>query len=360
LRKDLVWLDFVLSGVCLALSVWFRSFGILWFLPILIVGIIVFRRFFSWKTLLLAVVSFLLALTPILYFNNSLYGAPWKTGYTVEIPAANKTVEITSSVETVVELPEFVLPFGFHPRTAARNVWNYGLLMFWWLTIPAAIGFVLLFFEKDKHRLCRNRFYAGAFVFLVIWLGIIYGSWTIHDNPGLSIITIVNSYTRYWLPIFILTTPLVALVLTRVGVLVKKFGGLASVLVFALIAILGFNIVFLSSADALWPMRARLIEAATIHDRVLAITETDAVIITDRGDKYFFPERRIRYPLRDETTYALMPSIVEQAPLYYFGITFPEIDMEYLNEEKLKGLGLKIEFIETFGEESMYRIFRVE
>ena len=40
----------------------------------------------------------------------------------------------------------------------------------------------------------------------------------------------------------------------------------------------------------------------------------------------------------------------------YYGITLPETDLSYLNDEKLKGLGLHIELVKTFDAETLYRI----
>ena len=79
------------------------------------------------------------------------------------------------------------------------------------------------------------------------------------------------------------------------------------------------------------------------------------MIIVDRADKIFFPHR-VMYPLRSQQTYSLMPIAVENVPVYYYGITFPEKDIEYLNTKKLKELGLQIEHMQTFDEESLYRI----
>ena len=87
------------------------------------------------------------------------------------------------------------------------------------------------------------------------------------------------------------------------------------------------------------------------------LTEVDAVIIVDRADKLFFPDRRVIYPLRDEKTYALMLQIVALVPLYYYGITLPQADIDYLNGDKLKAMGLQIDFVENFGEESLYKIY---
>ncbi|HBR80108.1 MAG: hypothetical protein UX09_C0002G0020 [Candidatus Uhrbacteria bacterium GW2011_GWE2_45_35] len=373
LKKDWAGLDPFLAGLCFSLSLWIRSFEFFWLAPLIFLGVIVLRKYFSWKTVVLFLATSLLAIVPLLFFNNSLYGEPWKTGYNITSPTflENNSSQIDED-ESLDQNPTIVsstsllsaisLPFGWHPRTAVRHIFDYGLLMFWWLTIPAAVGFFLLWPRKKDQAKVKDfhGFYLMTFVFSVLWFGLIYGSWTIHDNPDLAAVAIVNSYTRYWLPVFVLSTPLVALVLVKLMVTVKKFGRLLALAGLLVIVGLSFNSVFFSSNDSLWPMRQRLIGAATTHNRLLELTEIDSVIVVDRADKLFFPDRRVRYPLRDESTYTLMPQIVELAPLYYFGITFPEIDLEYLNGEKLKALGLQINFIENFGIESLYRITALE
>jgi hypothetical protein len=76
----------------------------------------------------------------------------------------------------------------------------------------------------------------------------------------------------------------------------------------------------------------------------------------DRADKYLFPSRQVIVPLRAERTYAMMPVIVPSIPLYYFGITFPENDVQYLNNERLASVGLRIESVVTVDDETLYRI----
>jgi hypothetical protein len=51
-----------------------------------------------------------------------------------------------------------------------------------------------------------------------------------------------------------------------------------------------------------------------------------------------------------------MPTLAANGPLFYYGITFPETDMEYLNGTKLAELGLEITLIETYDIESLYVI----
>jgi hypothetical protein len=167
---------------------------------------------------------------------------------------------------------------------------------------------------------------------------------------------------RYWLPLFILSTPLIALAVRWIAnrALTPFARTLCIAVIVLLCAALNVRTVFFAPEDGLVPAAATMAQAAGIRDWVLQLTEPDAVIIVDRADKLFFPYRQVRYPLRDEGTYALMPTLVLHAPLYYYGITFPETDMEYLNGEKLKLLGLHIELVQTFDEESLYRIYPIQ
>lgn len=364
LKEKIGWLDFVLAGVCVSLSVWVRTFEAAWIAPIVFLGLLVFWKKFFWQGAAFFVASAVLTMTPLLFLNSSLYGEPWGTGYSVnEVEAVVgaeagdlTATELPAVIET--ENPLSLLPFGLHPRLALQHILDYALLMFWWLAIPAAAGFICLVCRWDKEWKAW-WFYLIVLAVLAAWLGLVYGSWTIYDNPDKSV-TIGNSYTRYWLPIFVMITPLVAAALLKIASLAKGLQPLVLAVGFIIVLVLSGNIVFFSSDDALWPMRARLVEAAVIHERVFELTELDSVIIVDRADKLFFPARRVRYPLRDETTYALMPKIVSEAPLYYYGIILPQTDLDYLNDEKLKGLGLGIKFVENFSKESLYKIFLLE
>jgi hypothetical protein len=56
----------------------------------------------------------------------------------------------------------------------------------------------------------------------------------------------------------------------------------------------------------------------------------------------------------------MLPHLIEHVPVYYYGITLPEKDLQFLNEQKLGPQALRIEFVETFGVESLYLIKNVE
>jgi hypothetical protein len=186
----------------------------------------------------------------------------------------------------------------------------------------------------------------------------LYGSWTFFDNPDPSQITIGNSHIRYWLPLFVLSTSFAAsgIVWLTSFISSRALRAAMSVAVVFACALASTHVAAFAPQDGLLVSRAGLETSRAIREEALAVVEEQAVVIVDRADKLFFPYRQVVYPLRDEATYALMPKLALRAPLYYYGITLPPQDMEYLNTDKLAGLGLRIDLVASYGIESLYRI----
>ena len=103
-------------------------------------------------------------------------------------------------------------------------------------------------------------------------------------------------------------------------------------------------------------VRKTLSVSEQIKTEVLALTQPDSILIVDRSDKIFFPDRKVIQPLRSERTYLLMPKIAKETNLYYYGITFPQSDLDFLNNVQLLD-DLKIKKIKTFSKESLYEIY---
>ncbi|MBU1126637.1 hypothetical protein KJ758_03430, partial [Patescibacteria group bacterium] len=188
-----------------------------------------------------------------------------------------------------------------------------------------------------------------------IWLAVVYGSWTFNDNPDISLVTLGNSYVRYWLPLFILASPFAAKGIYQLSRLVpeSKFQATLLILPTTIAVVLSFWLVFFS-VDGLVPTRNHLFEFAQKREYILSSTENESVIIVDRADKFLFPERRVVVPLRSEQTYAAIPNLEELTSLYYFGITLPPEDIQFLEESLIPGM--EIEIIGTINEESLYLI----
>jgi hypothetical protein len=346
--SEVFWMALV--GVCLAIVYWSRE---------------------QWKTTILFLLLFLIALGPMFYYHEQVYGGYFTTGYTIgqTIPVVTEVATEVASTTTEAQLAwyaflettpmKILFPFGVHPRNALQHMGWYLVSLFWWLSLLAIPGFFLLLVRGNKMKPTRvkHRTYALVFFLLLGWLGMMYGSWSFHDNPDPSAITIANSYVRYWLPLYVMSTPLMALSIhwlaSRATVTQAK-----TVAVVGLMAVcIGLNIftVFWDGDDSLVVMSETLERSQEIRVEVLMRTEEDSVIVVDRADKLFFPYRYVRYPLRDETTYQLIPVLLETRPVYYYGISFPQDDLNFLNGQKLPALGVQIQFVQEFGQESLYQ-----
>ncbi len=364
------WLNPACSGLLLGLAIFVRTSEIIW---LFLGGLFVLGFLWSeikWREVVIFGVSVMIALLPMFVINQSLYGNPISFGYTAQ--EAGQTTQVTERVadDGMVEVvsvegeqDESLLPFGFSVRSVLKHVYQYGLGLFWWMSLLTLIGLVLVVVNLRSKKVENARvklLFHVLFIAIGAWLAIVYGSWTFTDNPDPTSVTIANSYVRYWLPVFVMTTVYAALAIDWLHERIRSQVSQKVIVIALLIVIAGLGIrgTFFAPDDGLLSIRENLIRSNEIKEQVLELTEEDAVIVVDHGDKIFFPERVVRYPLRDETTYDLMPRIVLRNALYYYGITFPDYDMEYLNGRKLAELGLQIELVQTFDEESLYRIYQ--
>lgn len=340
-------LDPLVSGVFIGLSIFVRASEVYW-----VLGAAFFLLFCHPKRpkpiegALLFLMGALLGVLPFFLFNFFTYGHPLTTGYTV-----TESVDVTRSAIASITTANILFPFGLDLKTAISHIADYGLLLFWWFSALALIGFGI--------TLPQHRFYTTLFFLVSLWLGIWYGSWTFFDNPDPTQITIANSHVRYWLPVFILSIPFVAEALVWISsrARTRLAHGIALTSLMLFVGGMSVRVVFFDGQDALFRVARILKQSAYVKEDVLSRTESDAVIIVDRADKLFFPDRHVRYPLRSEETYALMSELITAVPLYYYGITLPEKDTHYLNESKLKSLGLRIEYLNTYEAESLYQLW---
>lgn len=350
-KKQRSLLNDVTVGLLFALAIMTRTSEAFWVAGALVACLAVFWKKISLQRARVVAIGVLLGGGIALLTNYLTYGDPLLTGYTAGVVVAQETVSAAQAVAT-----KGVLPFGIHPRTAWGHLRDYGILMFWWLSLLALPGLYLLWQQKKHRKVIRSAIVIGTFV--SAWIVLMYGSWEIHDNPDPTQITMANSYVRYWLPMYLLSIPMIATTIMWLANTWKQSWMKHATYAVCVLALGAASIyaVFMQGQDGLLKMRTELQESADIQEVVLKVVPEDAVIVVDRADKIFFPHREVMYPLRDDGTYASMPLLAQYAPLYYFGITFPEQDVEYLNTKKLAEMGLQITQLISFEEESLYQI----
>lgn len=363
--------DVSISGLLVGFALFIRPSEALWVLISIVMGAIFFRAAWRWKDAVLFVLCATLALSPLPFVNRELYGSPIATGYvvpsttTLQIePASTADISLTviepSAWGVFQNIISPIFPFGIHPRNVLRHVALYQLSLFWWMTLLLIIGIPLLIPKRGdprESRAPRAAYVAIAFT-VWAWLSVMYGSWSFHDNPDPSAVTIANSYVRYWIPFSIVATPFAAAAILwisrRANTAIAQRLALAAL--FIVCAGLSVRLAFFSPEDGLVAAAATLRDSLQIQTSVLDLTEEDSVIVVDRADKLFFPLRSVLYPLRSDETYDLMPRLILRVPLYYYGITLPSQDVDYLNTRKLREHGLMIEPLHTYGIETLYKI----
>ena len=365
--------NYLCAGLMLGLAVATRASELTW-ISILAVAIwIIYRSAISYRQLGFLIIGTLVALTPFAVLNQELYGNFLTTGYTM----SDLSGQPLSAVSSVASTNQFaivgtriwhlIFPFGFHELATLRHVWSYGFVLYPWLSFLAAVGLVIAFFS-DKlqavttpHLPVNSRLWRQLAIITIVlggYLGLLYGSWNINDNPDPTAVTIANSYARYWLPLFVLGSVFSAL---TVRFAVRRFGyhRWYNLCVGAVLLV-----IFISSVQIVWGgedgfinTRLHLREFDQKRSLIINKTQSDSIIIVDRADKYLWPERQVIVPLRSEQTYRHLPDLVAATPLYYFGITFPESDLNYFQSTVLEPINLKIINVLTIGEESLYLIY---
>lgn len=351
-------IDSFIAGLLLGVALFFRTFEALWILPLVFILFIVCRKkLCSLHEIWIFFVGVLVAMTPLIALNVQLYGGPFLTGYTYRAAAATIASPGASDVQTQLtgnsnSLALTLLTVKHWLGSTWRNVWAYGVTLFPWLAAASIVGALVLLGEK------RRRDWVLVTLVVSVVLALIYGGWNFNDNPNPNTISIGTSYVRYWLPIFVLSTPLIAESLIWLSHRARAKSAASIILGGLVLLMFGLSVspVFFAT-DGLEVMRQSLQGFVSDRAQVLAATEPSSVIVVDRDDKILWPERQVIQPLRDDTTYASLPIIAKSAPLYYFGLTLPETDLDYLNQQKLPGLGLQIQAVKTIDTKTLYKIY---
>ncbi|PKM91767.1 hypothetical protein CVU82_00990 [Candidatus Falkowbacteria bacterium HGW-Falkowbacteria-1] len=382
--KRLFGVDFLfsaLSGLFFGLAIAVRSSELIWlFLAALPFFILKYKKL-SFFRLSIFISFFILALIPVFCHNQILYNSPFYGGYF----EMNKSIEEISqagggivrsfflgSFNDVKVLTKSIFNtifyFGFFPRQSLEMFDKYFVKMFWYLCWPTVFG-LFYFFVKDRKRIKKFGPYLFSWLIASFFLIFYYGSWKFVDNPDPSSFTIGNSYTRYWLPIYIGFFPFVAHFVLNIGRIFfflknKKvylyLKNSISLIVLIVLMFLSFKFVYDGSEEGLKYYFAKLDVAKEEVGRIIELTESNAVVVTQYHDKFLFPERKVIVGrFNDDNMNKNYYKLAGYLPTYYYNFTFPESDLKYLNDRRLKEFGLQIELVETLNQDfSLYKVYR--
>jgi len=369
-------LNYFLGSIMAGLAMLLRTAEIIWLVPALLLLIIIGQGKTERRSALAVTVMTIVFFTGFLFLMNYwLYGHPLRIGYTAAPQALvseteNRDAEVSFIPQSTFNkfltqsrnLAKYALPFGFHPRTIFYSIKDYFLGLFPWFSVPVILGILVTLYLSLRQRLqFAQKIYLAVSIVLTTYFLINYGSFALQDNPTLRRITVTSSYLRYWLPAFVILLPFAAKCLLMLADFIKsrflRLTFLGAEIIF--IAALSLHLSFYGLDDGLFFVKDNIWSFSRARDRAIEITEPDSIIIVDRADKIFFPERKVVYPLRDENTFRVLPQLESRAPVYYYGLGIHHEETRALNA-RLVGLGLQMERLEIFGKEVLYRIKKQE
>ena len=356
-----------LGGLFLGLALITRLSEIIWLAPaVFIVWLFYFKRLGLIK-LILIICGLFLAIIPNAYFNQVLYSAPIYGGYNEMNRSIDDLAKTGSAMfKTFVDggdkygqylntIYHNIFYFGFNFNQSLAMTKHYIPEMFPVLTIAFLLGFLILLITNIIKFQKKYLAYFLAFALLSATLIFYYGSWKFNDNPDPNRFTIGNSYTRYWLPIYLMMMPVASLAIVKLtsaffwaGQEIKQrwrkfaIGGLQAILVLSIVISGAIFVMYGSEEGIAYLYYNNLLEKKNTQI-VLALTESNSIIITKYYDKFFFPDRRIIMgTLPNDEIFRAAVKLVEYYPVYYYNFYLNEADVAYLNERKLAPYNLKM------------------
>ncbi len=339
--RNILWL--ILGSFFIALALIIRTNEFVWVLGIILFLAIVYWRKLKWSYILIFITVNCLVFLPIFYYNQITYGDYLSFGY-LQLEQGNGLVSQlppefqTTAQSAIYNFIKFlILPFGFSAGAIIHNINQYFIQLFWWLFIPAVIGIFVLI--KNFHKQAKGVYLLITFC-LAVYLAIYYGSWIFEDQMTLQLNKIGLSYVRYFLPIYILCLPFIATFYLHLIGLFSARGGsalgekskkfkiaLSAFLAFCFIAFT-VDVVYLSGNDNLANIKQHTQDYNQINKKIVELTEPEAVIISQRSDKIFFPQRKVIAKWNFEEAGYWADLLKADVPLYYYAFE----GREYIDE----------------------------
>jgi len=297
-RKSLWWT--MTAGFCAGVAVAIRPTEVIWIVP---------WFWFAWSlkpsTTKLRFVSFgAAAAFPCLlaaFAAWTTYGSPFTIGYWLRDPVVMAATGVVTNAAT------HLWPFGLHPR----NVWfNLRWYVFSFIG-PWTVVILIALAQHVKNK--KSWKLIGVCLWTIASLAVLYGEAIYQDHVGVNVVSLGNSYLRYLIPLAAISAlaaaALVAWLERRLG---QTRGRGVAVCGAFLLAITGASIAIQSSGEGVLAGNRELQRYVLIRQTTLNQFGPQAIIVSERSDKIFFPTFRVATPVPDFET--LRP-LVANAPV---------------------------------------------
>lgn len=316
-RGHVAW--WLCGGLLIGFALTFRTHEALWVLTL--AGAIAWRQRATVAQGVAAVVGLVLPFIPILILNAQLYGSPFTTGYALLHAGGAPPTEFAGSGGMI---RAFLFPFGVDIVASLQRFWQYMVVPYWWFMALAIVG---LFTASRKLQAASCKREGMITVLLSAWLMVFYGSWTLADPLVRATNVFTISYARYWLPMVFLLAPWAATGFLRIVSRVGRLRQIIAMLLVLGIALVSSQQIVTGTTEGLAQQRRGIVEHRTRARAVIAETPDDAIIVSHRMDKTFFPERAVVFVSEEPDADFLrhLAVLVETAPVYWYAPSRPAV-----------------------------------
>jgi len=343
---------YLVAGLALGLTLSLRTSEIFWMTAAGLVWLGLNWRQVKWRYLWLLILGVLISFSPVLVTNYHIYGSVLSVGYRQDLLLAGDLKQAMGL------LSQLVLPFGFHPRLAWKNLFDYtyGIFPLWTLLFLASFVTFIRGFLKYPGKF--KAFYLILFLLTAAYVVIYYGSWQFHDNPDPNAVTIGTSYIRYWLPLYIFVLPLLARALIFWLKNLPRIKTVVLVYFFAVLSLTSYQTVFWGPEEGVLKVKENINGYQQIASQVFSLVPEKSVIIAGTMDKVFFPARSVIIALNYPQDYVKIKQLLYQGyAVYYFYFSRTPAELAEFNQRYFQSYGLRVESsLIDFEEQSLYPV----
>lgn len=297
------WIDDVIGVGLIGVALFIRPNEAIWVLPAVFFLLLALRRHIPFPRLLVWVGGALVWILVFVFMNQVVY-------------QDTLGAYISSSSLAVPHWYSFLLPFGIDPYFIVRSLAWYAVRLWWWMSIPAFFGLLVLAWQSWRKQRKAWWLYSVVTVIISSILIVYYGSLA---DPLYAQKSIGVSYVRYWIPIFLLLVPLaIFFIQWSTQSYARRIRQWVLVL-FVLGVSLANGWGVMSGIDGLLSTQKHLRHMQNVREHVLAITDPTAIIVSDYEDKFFWPERQVMVKFFHPDIVRAMRAFVDMdRPVYYF------------------------------------------